>query len=229
MSLAAPICQGGNHNIQLGSEASSSSQHTPGTECNPIDVDPGEDVQTLEVLLRRHAEKTMDQSAEYVLSVDRTSRDNFWLSVTAFYKAARIRPQKLRKQLVIQFSQTGEIGADAGALRKEFFEDAVHEVNLRLFEGRDGHRIPIKAFSNESMLEIAGVILAHSVLQEGPGLPCLSEAVFSYLVTGKVSTCYPSIDDIPLDLSTHELITFIEKVKLQYRMTWFLGVYGTRN
>ena len=57
--------------------------------------------------------------------------------MTSFYKGAISKPQKLRRPLVVNFVNTGEIGSDAGALRKEFFEDAIREVNDRLFEGED--------------------------------------------------------------------------------------------
>ncbi len=58
------------------------------------------------------------------------------------------------------------------------------------------------------------MLLAHSLVQGGPGLPCLSPAVFEFFVSGNTSERYPSKDDIPLDLSTHNLITFIDKVSL---------------
>jgi len=59
--------------------------------------------------------------------------------VEAFYKGGICRPQKLQKVLVIRFE--GEVGANGGALRKEFFEDALKEMNHRLFEGTPDRRI----------------------------------------------------------------------------------------
>ena len=72
--------------------------------------------------------------------------------------------------------------------------------------------MPKKDVSLELLFEVAGMVVAHSILQEGPGIPCLSPAVFDYLTHGDVKHCYPTKDDIPLNISTHELITLIEEV-----------------
>ncbi len=110
----------------------------------------------------------------------------------------------------MSFSKTGEIGADSGALRKEFFEDALKELNRRLFDGADNTRIPKKDYTLQVLFELAGMLVAHSVLKEGPGFPCVSGAVYDYMAKGE---CYPCKADIPLDLATTELHTFIEKVR----------------
>ena len=154
----------------------------------------------------------VNQSSEYSLSVDRTTADSLWLSTVSFYKGAKVRPEKLRKQLVVSFSKTGEIGADSGALRKEFFEDALKEANERLFDGEDYTRIPKKDYTLQVLFELAGMLVAHSVLQEGPGFRCLNEAVYDYITKAE---CYPYKADIPLDLATTELHNFIEQVRSQ--------------
>ncbi len=51
-------------------------------------------------------------------------------------------------------------------------------------------------------------MVGHSILQEGPGLPC----VYDYMVHDEVDQCYPVKEDIPLNISSHELISFIEEV-----------------
>lgn len=88
--------------------------------------------------------KSIITASEYVLTVDRTSKDNMW-SVLGFYKGAVKNEDKLIKELVIQFS--GEAGADAGALHRELFEDAIKEANRRLFDGEDDCRIPKKEWN----------------------------------------------------------------------------------
>lgn len=162
--------------------------------------------------LLNHCAKIVDQSSEYILSIDRSTPEHFWLALTSFYKGAISKPQKLRKSLVVNFVNTGESGSDSGALRKEFFEDSLRAINFRLFEGEDDRRVPKKDVSLELLFEVAGMVVAHSILQEGPGIPCLSPAVFDYLTHGDVKHCYPTKDDIPLNISTHELITLIEEV-----------------
>ncbi len=84
--------------------------------------------------------------------MDRTSAEAFWLAVVSFYKNAKLRPQKLSKRLVVSFE--GEAGADAGSLRREFFEDALKQANSRLFEGDDSRRIPKKEWALAVMFEV---------------------------------------------------------------------------
>lgn len=197
-------------------------QTTSGLPIRIIQLDPmpcsSRDVQgdtqelptdSLAALLEAHSRKVVDQEAEYALCVDRSSGERLWLSAISFYKGALLRKEKLKKQLAVSFTETGEVGADSGALRKEFFEDALKEANTRLFDGEADNRIPKKDYSLKVLFELAGMLVAHSVLQEGPGLPCMSRAIYDYMVKGK---CYPNKADIPLNLATTELLTFIDKV-----------------
>ncbi len=144
--------------------------------------------------------------------MDRSSPEHFWVSVVAFYKGAIRNPDKLKRSLIVTFDNSGEDGYDASALRKEFFEDSLKAVNERLFEGDEKRRIPKKDCSLEIVLEVAGMIFAHSVLQEGPAMPCLSSFIFEYLLHGDTSRCHPLKEDIPLNMSTCELIMAIEEV-----------------
>ena len=155
--------------------------------------------------------QNIDTCSEHTVSIDRADKERFWAGVLSFYKGAIAKPEKLKKALVINFVN-GEDGCDAGALKKEFFEDSLKEVNNRLFEGEDTRRVPRKDASLESMFEIAGMIFSHSILQEGPAMPCLSPSVFDYMVHHDSNLCYPCKEDVPLTVSTHELITFIDEV-----------------
>ena len=156
----------------------------------------------------------LDQSSEYILSINRSTPEHFWLGVTSFYKGAIARPQKLKRLLVVNFIDSGELGSDAGALRKEFFEDALQQVNGQLFEGEDDRRVSKKDIGLELLFEVARMVVGHSILQDGPALPCLSAAVFDYLTHCDANLCYPTKDDIPLNISTHQLITLIEEVRV---------------
>ena len=64
-------------------------------------------------------------------------------------------------------------------------------------------------------MEIAGVIIAHSVLQGGPGFPCLSPVVYCYILTGSSDLSdqeIPFLSDIPMSAATHDTITLIQEV-----------------
>ena len=130
----------------------------------------------------------------------------------SFYKGAISKPQKLHSSFSVTFTNPGEVGSDAGALRKEFFEDAIMEVISRLFEGEETRKIPKKDISLEMLFEVAGMLVGHSVLNSGPGLPCLSPVIFDYLCYRNPKQCFPTKEDIPLNIATCELITFIDEV-----------------
>ena len=91
------------------------SVHTGSSCVNPIVIEPPPN----SLDLKDHAAKFVDDSSEYILTVDRTTTEKLWMAVVTFYKDAKIRPNKLHKGLVVHFS--GEAGVDAGALRKKFF------------------------------------------------------------------------------------------------------------
>ena len=52
-------------------------------------------------------------------------------------------------------------------------------------------------------------MVAHSIVQEGPAFACLSPCMFQYLSDEE---CYPELEDVPLNITTHKLITYIEEV-----------------
>lgn len=81
-------------------------------------------------------------------------------------------PNRLARTLFADFE--GEDGIDAGVLRLEFFEQFLKEVKQRLFEG-DEHLIPRRSIGSKGcQFQVAGTVIAHSVLQEGPAFPFLA-------------------------------------------------------
>ncbi len=66
------------------------------------------------------------------------------------------RSEKVKMCLAVTFVNSGEEGSDAGALRKEFFEDSLREVNAR--HNADSKEGCIFG----EVFEMAGVIFAHS-------------------------------------------------------------------
>ena len=72
------------------------------------------------------------------------------------------KPLKLCQELIVQFDATGEVGADSGALRHEFFEDAIYQANLLLL-GEDDRHVLKKDWGMEFLVEIMGMLVAHSI------------------------------------------------------------------
>ena len=73
-----------------------------------------------------------------------------------------------------------EDAVDAGALRLGFFGDLMREFNIHLFEGKDC-RVPIYSWENVYLIKVAGIMVAHSLLQGGPGIPCLAPYVYQFI------------------------------------------------
>ena len=88
-------------------------------------------------------------------------------------------------------------------------------VNENFFEGQVDRRLPKKDWGNEHNLEMAGMIIAHSITQGGPGFPYLCPAIVSYMLTlssEAAINAIPTASDIPLNLSTTDLIDLLSEV-----------------
>ncbi len=86
------------------------------------------------------------------------------------------------------------------------------QANIHLFEDKDDRRIVKKAWGIEFLYEVAGMLVAHSILQGGPGAHFMSPSMFQYISTGNTDEYYRVLEDIPLNMATHELIVLIKKV-----------------
>ena len=140
-------------------------------------------------------------------------KDKVWQRAIHFYKCAKVNPEKLRCQLYVEY--VGQRGLDAGAIRGDFLEKVMAQLDLNLFEGNPARRFPVKDRELEPLFEIAGMIQAHSVIQGGPSLSNLHPVVYAYLMTDNVdeSLIEPlQVGDIPLNAGTSDLIDLIRKV-----------------
>ena len=184
-------------------------QEKVGEKKKVVVISDDEDEKGCAAILKAHATKVIDFSRTCHLEADRTSKEALWLSAVDFYKSCSLNPEKLAREFMIRF--VGEAGADSGSLKLEFFEDVIREANLNLLEGEDDCRIIKKDWGMESLYEMMGTLVAHSLLLNGPGLKCLSPTVYDYLTN---QTTYPEVADIPLSLGTHDLISLITKVSV---------------
>ena len=96
-----------------------------------------------------------------------------------FYKTGIKEAEKLWQPLAIIFQE--EEGLDAGALKTEFFELLLKEIQKRLFEGRDESKVPLRDSSKAFLLKLAGVAISHSIIQNIPVFGDLSPAVYYHL------------------------------------------------
>lgn len=163
----------------------------------------------LDTLLMMHAAEMIDSNRDTYLTV---SRAGLWQRAICFYKASKNCPQKLKQNLVVTLEN--EDGMDAGAIRGFFFEHLMKEVNERLFEGDSFRRVPKKDSELCSYFELAGLMVAHSVLQGGPSVDCICPAVYTTIMSGALEEAVEelSVHDIPLNAGTADLIAFIHEV-----------------
>ena len=115
-----------------------------------------------------------------------------WLQqLMRIYKNPRFN---LKKQLDVNFA--GEQGADVGGPTKEYFHYALSVLsqvdpafNIQLFGGMEGHLIPLYGVDaiSSGCFEMAGKLVAHSILHGGPGLVGLAPALVRYICTGSVA------------------------------------------
>ena len=95
----------------------------------------------------------------------------------------------------------GEEAADAGGPRREFFHLSLEAMahDGQLFHGPPGRRSFVhntQALASRKFF-YAGLLVAVSLANGGPGFPCLAEAVFNYFCYGLGSMVKPEVEDIP--------------------------------
>lgn len=180
----------------------------------PYMFDSNDDEQTPEEILRREISKLVNEDDDHFLHINRCE---IWKAGLTFYKQCMGNVSKLHRNLVVCFE--GEDGVDAGAIKAEFFNCLIEEMDKRFFEGRLHSRVPKKSWGNSHHV-IAGMIIGHSLLQSGPAYPILAPSVYNYLCSAsedivmQSTDMLPCIDDIPKDASTiaiHDLTHIINE------------------
>ena len=111
-------------------------------------------------------QKCVDTDRCKIIDVDRSL---LWKTSLIFYK--NTPKDHLYRRLNVMFEGL-ENAVDAGALRLEFFADLLRAVNKNLFEGKQDRRFPVYSWENVYLIKVAGIMVAHSLLQNGPG--CLT-------------------------------------------------------
>ena len=105
--------------------------------------------------------------------------------------------------LVVQYE--GQRAMDVGGVRRSFFTTLLNELKINstlgLFEGGPNALLP--ACNNQAIVcghfKMLGVIIVHSVMQEGPAFPYFPPSLYWYMCTGSIekSIQFLSISDLP--------------------------------
>ena len=123
-----------------------------------------------------------------------------------FYKSTP--KEHLYRKLNVMFEGM-EDAVDAGAFSQECFADLLRTINNNLFEGNADCRVPQYSWENVYLIKLAGIMVAHSFLQNGPGMPCLARYVFEFLVCGEKeqAAAYVNFDNLPQTSKTKVLMS----------------------
>ena len=161
------------------------------------------EVKSLSEVLQKLKDKMKSRPAK--LTID---HDDLFNDAVAFYKNVTFDAET---PLRITFIDQPAI--DGGGLLRQFFTDLfsciIEGKPMSLFLGECGRKCPTHSpqvvFSG--MIEIVGKIIAHSLVQGGPGFPFLSLPCYYYLATGDVIGAMAYCDpwDIP-DVITRQWI-----------------------
>ena len=164
----------------------------------------------------------LSQYARSVTVLDRNfyltlRRDEIWPKGCQFYKAAKIDKKRLRWNLVVEYET--EEGIDAGtAIKGDFFCEFLKQIDQRLFEGSAYRRVPKKDIGLESLFELAGIMMVHSVVHGGPSFSRMCPLVHAFLMNGRIvevvhaSISNISVEDIPHNAGTDAVINLINMV-----------------
>ena len=110
----------------------------------------------------------------------------------------------ITKPLCVEF--VNELALDGGGVSREFFHLLMErlkslEGDLRLFEGHDGHLVPIHDYDVMSggLFVLVRKMILHSILNDCNGVSGLSPAVAAYVVTGCQDAAVEciTINDLP--------------------------------
>ncbi len=108
-------------------------------------------------------------------------REEVWSRALSFYKKELADPDRLLKSLCVTFQDEPRL--DAGAIKAEFFELVFGQIQSRLFEGDEYALVPVRESGKGLLFKLAGLAIAHSLLQSGPSFHALSPAVYYCLTS----------------------------------------------
>ena len=164
---------------------------------------------TLDALLDPTAEKLLGIIRDRFIRGEpvkcRIDEEDMFADCLAFYKRPDFDP--CRPIRVVMKSQPA---IDTGGVRRHFFSQILHkfahEDPVSMFVG------PPKRFRLDysplvlPVAKILGRIIAHSLLQEGPGFPYLAPYVYWYIVTGCEETALSYVTLLDLSRSVAEVV-----------------------
>jgi hypothetical protein len=126
----------------------------------------------------------------------------------------------------------GEPAIDAGGPRREYFTILLKSLvssksSIRFFEGKEGHLLPMKNTDalRAQLFKVAGRMISTSILNGGPGFPCLSPSIYEYLVKGFTEELVSTITkDYIFDIDAFQAIDKVHIVNHSFLKIMFTQV-----
>lgn len=125
-------------------------------------------------------------------------RQELWQDSISAFKNPKFIPTHRPK---VHFE--GEAGIDAGGLSREFgisLRQEIFSAKAHLFEGQDGNKLPIYNINGiqSNLFFLAGKMIAYLIIHLDIGVPVLSPAFYSYMVSQDIATAseYCCVDDV---------------------------------
>ena len=142
-----------------------------------------------------------EHGAKFFFAKYRINTENFLHDALSIYKD--FSSFDVSVPLVVQYE--GQRAMDVGGVRRSFFTTLLNELKtnstLGLFEGPNALLL---ACNNQAIVcghfKMLGVIIVHSVMQEGPAFPYFPPSlIYWYMCTGSIekSIQFLSISDLP--------------------------------
>ena len=95
--------------------------------------------------------------------------DDILNDALAYYKDSKF---DARKKLRVVYK--GQPAADTGGVTRQFYTQLLQEISQQFFQG-DTFKTPIYNSNMvvSGIMKLVGTVITHSILQGGPGFPCI--------------------------------------------------------
>ena len=181
-----------------------------------ITMSGAENDESVEEVLKRLKKEMKSEGNAEKLKVD---EEDLAVDFFQYYKNNNVDPKT-----PIKVQLRGQPGIDSGGILRQAFSTifallARNEfLGLRLFTGSVCRLTPV--YSSECILtgvfEIIGRMISHSLIQNGPGFPYFTPAVYSYIATGNLEEAISKVSVI--DIADPDLVEFVGKVKTKFAL-----------
>ena len=123
-------------------------------------------------------------------------RNHIWRDAVWAFSRPSFNPR-----VSVHITFVGEEAVDDGGPRREFFTQALQEMakDGNILQGPENSRFfvhNVQVLASRKFF-CAGILVAVSLANGGPGLPCLAEAVFAYIGNGIQGAIHPDLRLIP--------------------------------